>query len=147
MARQSFHGIGAEGFGQELESPKSGGFATQSVWVLASASVAAAEVMVAEAIEKVKDVGLAVGAEKNIGQPSEGGGLEYGGRWLGSCVGGSVGISGVDGVSGRKHATRDFAQNSSSEQMLGEMANCIEFIMDPEETALGALPLMDMEQR
>ena len=53
--------------------------------------------MVAGVIEKLKEVGLGVGAE----------------NWT---------------------AARDRASISSSEQVLGEMANFVEFIMAPEET-------------
>ena len=69
-------------------------------------------------------------------KPSEDGGLKYCGGWLGNNVGRSVGICRVEGVSARKCATRDCAQNSSSKHMLGGMANCVEFIMASEETAL-----------
>ena len=71
--------------------------------------------------------------EKTLDKPSEDGGLKCCGGWLSSVVGRSVGIC---GVSGRKCATCDCAQNSPSKQMLHEMANCVEFIMAPEETAL-----------
>ena len=50
--------------------------------VLVAASVAAAEVMVAEVIAKLKDVGLNVGAQKThwTSQPEDGGQKHHGGR-------------------------------------------------------------------
>ena len=91
--------------------------------VLAAASVAAAEVMVARVIAKLKEVGLTVGAEVLIHWTSHPKMVDASiVGWLCSVVGRSVGIC----VSGWECATCDCAQISSSEQMLGEMANRVE---------------------
>ena len=74
--------------------------------------------------------------ENILDKPSEDGGLEYCGGRVGSVVGRSVGMCGVEGVSGRKCAASDCAQISSCEQVLGEMADRAEFIIAPEEAAL-----------
>ena len=72
--------------------------------VLVAASVAAAEVMVAEVIAKLKDVSLNVGAQKKT--------LEHHGGRTGCVEGGSLGVCGIEGVSGRECKTCDRAQNS-----------------------------------
>ena len=56
--------------------------------------------------------------------------------WRGCVVGRGAGTCGIEGVFGSKSAAHDCAQISSSEQVLGEMAKLIGFIMAPEETAL-----------
>ena len=81
--------------------------------VMVAASVAAAEVMVAEVIAKLKDVGLTVG-------PEDGRQKHHGGR-IGCVVGGSPEACGIEGVSGRECKTCDRAQISSSQHMSGEM--------------------------
>ena len=80
----------------------------------------------------MKEVGLTVGAEKTLEQATR--------RWwtqaLWWMAGLCSGTCGIEGVFGRTCATRDCAQISSSEQVLGEKANCVGFIMDHQETTL-----------
>ena len=85
--------------------------------VLVAVSVAAAETMVSEVIEKLKEVGLTVGAQKNtLDEFPEDDGQTHHGGWIGCGVGGSFGGCGIDGVSGRECTTCDRTQNSSSQQ-------------------------------
>ena len=68
--------------------------------VLIAVSVSAAETMVSELIEKLKDVGLTVGAQNNtLDEFPEDGGQKHHGGWIGCGVGGSFGVCGIDGVS------------------------------------------------
>ena len=102
--------------------------------VLVAASVAAAEVMVAEVIAKLKDVGLTVGAQtthwtshpKMVDKSIMVDGLAV----LWEEVLEFVGFKG-DGVSGRECKTCDCTQISSSQQVSGEMEICSEFFMAP----------------
>ena len=102
-------------------------FVLAAIWyatnvVLAATSVAAAEVMVAEVIAKLKEVGLSVGAEKPhwTSHPEDDRRKQCGG-WVGCAVGKGVGICGFEGVFGWKRETCDCTQISSSEHMLGQM--------------------------
>ena len=105
--------------------------------VLIAVSVSAAEKMVSEVIEKLKEVGLTVGAQKTHWTSfPEDDGQKHHARWIGSSqqmsgcgVGGSFGVCGIDGVSGRECKTCDRTQNSSSQQMSGEIETCVEFSM------------------
>ena len=56
-------------------------------------------------------------------------GQKHHGGWTGCGVGGSFGVCGIEGVSGRECKTCDRAQNSSSQQMSGEMETVVEFFM------------------
>ena len=104
--------------------------------VLVIASVAAAEVMVAETLAKQMEVGLSVGAQQThrTGHPKmmdksivvDG---------LAVLFGRGPGICGVEGVFGRKCKIRDCKQNSSSQQVSGELETRSEFFMAPEKVA------------
>ena len=104
--------------------------------VLIAVSVSAAEIMVSEVIEKLKEVGLTVGAQRThwTSFPKMTDKKHHGG-WIGCGVGGSFGVCGIDGVSGRECKTCDRTQNSSSQQMSGEMETCVEFSMAPQIVA------------
>ena len=102
--------------------------------VLVAASVAAAEVMVAEVIAKLKEVGLTVSAQKNTldKSPDDDRQKDRCGR-TGYAVEGGLGICGIEGVFGRKCKIRDCTQNSSSQQVFGEVENRFEGFMAPSE--------------
>ena len=105
--------------------------------MLIAVSVSAAETMVSEVIEKLKDVGLTVGAQKTHWTSfSEDDGQKHHGGRIGCGVGGSSGVCGIDGVSGWKCKTFDRTQNSSSQQMPCKMETCVEFPMAPQIAAV-----------
>ena len=73
--------------------------------------------------------------------PEDDGQTHHGGR-IGCGVGGSFGVCGIDGVSGRECTTCDRTQNSSSQQMPCKMETCVEFSMAPQIVAFEhCLPL------
>ena len=75
--------------------------------------------------------------ETTLDEPPEDDGRKQCGVWIGSAVGRGVGISGIEGVFGRKREDMPLhTEISSSEQVLGEMENRIGFIVTPEEVAL-----------
>ena len=85
--------------------------------VLVAASVAVVEVMV-EVIAMLNDVGLTVGAQK-IHRTSHP-------KMVGCVVGGSLGVCGIEGVSAGWCKTCNRTQNSSSQQVSGEIEiSCI----------------------
>ena len=101
--------------------------------VLVTVSMSAAETMVSEVIEKLKEVGLSVGAQKThwTSYPKMmDKNIMVG--WTGGVVGGSTGVCGIDGVFGRECKTCDRTQNSSSQQMPSNMETCVEFPMAPQ---------------
>ena len=67
--------------------------------------------------------------------PEDDGQTHHGGR-IGCGVGGSFGVCGIDGVSGRECTTCDRTQNSSSQQMSCKMENCVEFSLAPQVVAV-----------
>ena len=67
--------------------------------------------------------------------PEDDGQKHHGGR-IGCGVGGSFGVCGIDGVSGRECKTCDRTQNSSSQQMSCKMETCVEFPMAPQIVAV-----------
>ena len=93
--------------------------------VLVVASVAVADVMVAEVIAELLEVGLTVGAEKThwTSQPKDDGHEHW------SVVGRGAGICGIEVVFGWKCKERDCTQICSSEQVSGDMETHSEFIM------------------
>ena len=99
--------------------------------VLAAASAAAVEVTVTErsGFDSWRRV-------NTLDKTPEDGGRKHCGGWLGCIVGRGAGTCGIEGVFGWKSAARDCAHISTSEQVLGELANRLGFIMAPEETAL-----------
>ena len=89
--------------------------------VLVAASVAAAEVMVAEVIAKMKEVGLTVGAQRT--------------QWTSHPKMVDKNICGVEGVCGRKCKIRDRTQICSSQQAPPEVETRSEFFMAPKKVA------------
>ena len=95
--------------------------------MLIAVSVSAAETMVSEVIEKLKEVGLTVGAQKT--------------HWTSFPKMMDKNIT-VDGsavvweVSGRECTTCDCTQNSSSQQMSCKMETCVDFSMAPQIVAV-----------
>ena len=102
--------------------------------VLIAVSVSAAETMVSEVIEKLKEVGLRT--ENTLDEFSEDDGQKNHGGRIGCGVGGSLGVCGIDGVSGRECKTCDRTQNSSSQQMSCKVETCVEFLMAPQIVAV-----------
>ena len=105
--------------------------------VLIAVSVSAAETMVSEAIEKTAR-GWTDGwrTENTLDEfPEDDGQKRHGGR-IGCGVGGSFGVCGIDGVSGRECKTCDRTQDSSSQQMPRNMETCVEFPMAPQIVAV-----------
>ena len=92
--------------------------------VLIAVSVSAAETMVSEVIGKTER-GWTDGwrTENTLDEfPEDDGQKHHGGR-IGCGVGGSFGVCGIDGVSGRECKTCDRTQNSSSQQMSVQNGN------------------------
>ena len=97
--------------------------------VLIGVSVSAAETMVSEVIEKLKDVGVTVGAQKT--------------HWTSFpkimdkniMVDGSAKVW-EEVLFGRECKTCDRTQNSSSQQMSSKMETCVEFSMAPQIVAV-----------
>ena len=85
---------------------------------LVAASVIAAEVMVAEVIAKLKEVGLSVGAQKTHWTCDDG--QKHCSVRTSCSVGGGPGICGVEGVFGRKCKIRDRAQNPTNDWRSGD---------------------------
>ena len=75
--------------------------------------------------------------------PEDDGQTHHGGR-IGCGVGGSFGVCGIDGVSGRECTTCDRTQNSSSQQMSCKMEKCVEFPMAPQIVAVEHLKDYDV---
>ena len=99
--------------------------------VLIAVSVSAAETMVPEVIEKLKEVGLTVGAQKT--------------HWTSfpkmmdkniTVDGSAVVWEEVLEFVGRECKTCDRTQNSSSQQMPCKMETCVEFLMAPQIVAV-----------
>ena len=74
--------------------------------------------------------------ENTLDEISEDDGHEHHGGRIGCGVGGSFGVCGIDGVSGRECKTCDRTQNSSSHQMPCKMETCVEFPMAPQIVAV-----------
>ena len=74
--------------------------------------------------------------ENTLDEFPEDGGQKHHGRWIGCGVGGSFGVRGIDGVSGRECTTCDRTQNSSSQQMSSKMETCVEFPVAPQIVAV-----------
>ena len=106
--------------------------------VLIAVSVAAAETMVSERSDRKTERGWTDGwrTENTLDEfPEDDGQKHHGGR-IGCDVGGSFGVCGIDGVSGRECKTCDRTQNSSSQQMPCKMETCVEFPMAPQTAAI-----------
>ena len=54
----------------------------------------------------------------------------------GCAMGGSLGVCGIEGVSGRECKTNDRAQNRSGQQMSGEVETCLDFFVTSKNVAL-----------
>ena len=74
--------------------------------------------------------------ENTLDELSEDDRQKHHGGWTGCGVGGSFGVCGIEGVSGRECKTCDRAQNSSSQQMPWKMENCVDFPMAPQIVAV-----------
>ena len=80
--------------------------------VLAAASGAAAEVMVAEVIAKLKEVADSWCRENTLDKPPEDDGRKHCAGRVGCAVGRGVGICGIQGVFGCKREARDCTEIS-----------------------------------
>ena len=105
--------------------------------MLIAVSVSAAETMVSEVIEKLKEVGPDGWCTENtLDEFSEDDGQQHHGGRIGCGVGGSSGVCGIDGVFGWECKTCNRTQNSSSQQMSSKMETCVEFPMAPQIVAV-----------
>ena len=137
------HGIGAAGFDKKLDFTERLDDLTLAAIcyaddvVLIAFSVSAAETMVSEVIEKLKEVGTDGWRTENTLDefPEDDGQKHHGGR-IGWGVGGSFGVCGIDGVSGRECTTCDRTQNSTSQQMPCKKETCFDFPMAPQIVAV-----------
>ena len=101
---------------------------------LIAVSMDAAESMVSEVIEKLKEDGWRT--ENTLDEFPEDDGQTHHGGWVGCGVGGSFGVCGIEGVSGRECTTCDRTQNCSNQQMPCKMETCVDFPMAPQIVAV-----------
>ena len=105
--------------------------------VLVTVSMSASEIMVTEALAKTER-GWTDGwrTENTLDEFPEDDGQKHHGGWIGCGVGGSIGVCGIDGVLRQECKTCDRTENSSSQQMYGEVETSSEFFMAPKVVAV-----------